>query len=89
MLLPARDAFSLSAVVQGQWASTNLTNGMSLQTLGGAVLQVSTLMITVQLWSVQLRYSAADCCLPVTHTCLVQLACSMQLLSQLADVSPA
>lgn len=30
----------LNNIVQGQWASTNLTNGMSLQTLGGAVLQI-------------------------------------------------
>ncbi len=55
---------------------------MALQTLGGAVLQVSTVTITVKSRSVQSRYSAADCCLPVTHTCTVELACSMRLLSQ-------
>jgi len=48
------------AVVQGQWGSANLTNGMSLQTLGGAVVQVSTVTITVKLRSVQSQYSAAD-----------------------------
>lgn len=53
-LLPARDVILVClAVVQGQWASTNLTNGMSLQTLGGAVLQVSTVTVTAKLQCVQ------------------------------------
>ncbi len=53
-LLPASDVTLVClAVVQGQWGSTNLTTGMSLQTLGGAVLQVSTVMITVKSRSVQ------------------------------------